>query len=239
MTRRRIAFEQVRTDVVAAVLIVVDGVTRRPVRSRLGVLLWDPVRGAARPGRLIRNLSGHVVLVNESPDQDLTFRIDPADAGYRGPLFVTFNPARDGVSRVVALEPRPDRAFDDGTTLVRGSVVRSAGGGTPTHPLPVAGLTVTARPRTGSAGHQFPATTDERGVFALAVGLKLAATAEGPAPVPTLLRLEKPGLPVREFTLALDEGRTHILAEPVDLDRDDPPRFTPSGTTGSRRSTRS
>ncbi|WP_222271517.1 hypothetical protein [Modestobacter marinus] len=224
-TRPPIAFEQGRTDVVTAVLIPVDGVTRRPVRGGLDAQLWDPVRQAARPRRLVHNLSGHVVLLNEPAEQDLTFRVDPAAAGYRGPLFVRFNPARDGVSKVVALEPRADRAFDDGTTLVRGSVVRS-GGGSPAQPLPVEGLTVTASPPAGSAGHQFPATTDERGVFALAVGLKLAATAEGPAPIPTVLRFEKPGLPVREFTLALDEGRAHVLATAVDLDSDDQPHFT-------------
>ncbi len=223
---RPIAFEQARTDVVTAVLIPVDGVTRRPVRSGLDAQLWDPLRQIPRPNRLVRNLSGYVVLVNEPADQDLTFWIDPAAAGYRGPLFVMFNPARDGVSRVVALEPRPDRAFDDGTTLVRGSVVRSGGGASPIRPQPVAGLTVTATPRADSAGHQFPATADERGVFALAVGLKLPVTAEGPAPVPTVLRFEKAGLPVREVTFDLDEGRTHVFATAVDLDSDNPPHFT-------------
>lgn len=226
MTRPQIVFELTRTDVVTAVLIPVDGVTRRPVRGGLDAQLWDPVRQAARPRRLVRNLSGHVVLLNEAAEEDLVFRVDPAAAGYRGPLFVTVNPARDGVSRVVALEPRADHAFDDGTTLVRGMVVRSGGGGSSAQPLPVEGLTVTASPQAGSAGHQFPATTDERGVFALAVGLKLAATAEGPAPIPTVLRFEKPGLPVHEFTLALDEGRTHVFATAVDLDSDDQPHFT-------------
>lgn len=230
MTRPPIAFEPTLTDVVTAVLIPVDGVTRRPVRSGLDAQLWDPQRQLARPRRLVRNLSGHVVLLNEPNDQDLTFRIDPAAAGYRGPLFVTFNPARDGDSRVVTLEPRPDHAFDDGTTLVRGSVVRSGGGGTPARPQPVAGLTVTASPPTGAAGHQFPATTDERGAFALAVGLKVAATAEGPFPVQTALRFDKPGLPVREFTVALVEGRAHVLAEPVDLDSDDQPHFSGRST---------
>jgi hypothetical protein len=217
-----------RTDVVTAVLIPVDGVTRRPVRTGVDALLWDPVRQAARPNRLLRNLSGHVVLVNEPADQDLTFRVDPGAAGYRGPLFVTLNPARDGVSRVVELERRPDAGFDETATLVRGEVVRTGG-----PPQRVAGLTVTAEP-TDLGGRQFPATTDQRGVFALVVGLKVPATDEAAEPVPTVLRFAKEGLPERELIVDLDQGRTHVFATAVDLDSDDPPHFT----TSSGRSTR-
>jgi hypothetical protein len=171
-TKRPIAFQQGRTDVVTAVLVPIDGVTRLPVRSGVDAQLWDPVGQAALPNRLVRNLSGQLVLVNEPADQELTFRLDPARAGYRGPLYVTFTPSDDGVSRVVTLERRPDSAFDETTTLVRGSVVRSAG---------------------------------------------TATTAE-PAPVP--------GLPVREVEVPLDQGRTHVFASAIDLDRDDRPPFT-------------
>jgi hypothetical protein len=225
-TRPPIAFEQGRTDVVTAVVIPIDGVTRRAVRSGLDVQLWDPAAHTARPNRLIRNRNGHIVLVNEPTDQELTFRIDPSAAGYRGPLFVTVNPARDGVSRVVALEPRPDGAFDDAATLVRGVVVRSAGGASLIQPRPVPGLTVTARPPAGSGGHQFPATTDERGVFALVVGLTVSDTDEERRPMPTVLRFEKAGLPVRELTVPLDQGTTHVFAAAVDLDRADRTPFT-------------
>ena len=221
MTVRPIAFGKGRTDVVTAVVIPIDGVTRLPVHSGLIAQLWDPARQVARPKRLIRNLSGHIVLVNESADQDLTFRIDPAAAGYRGPMFVTFNPASDGVSRVVALEPRPDSVFDETATLVRGSVVRTGDGGSRLLPQPVSGLTVTATPPAAAAAHQFPATTDERGVFALVVGLKAPSTPEEQAPVSTILRFEKTGLPVREFAVGLDRGRTHVISEAVDLDRAD------------------
>jgi hypothetical protein len=223
MTVRPMAFEQGRTDVVTAVVIPIDGVTRLPVHSGLDAQLWDPVRQAARPNRLIRNLSGYIVLVNERANQDLTFRIEPTAAGYRGPLFVTFNPASDGVSRVVALEPRPDSVFDETATLVRGSVVRSGGGGSPLLPQPVSGLTVTAKPPAAAADHQFPATTNERGVFALVVGLNAPATSEDHKPVRTVLRFEKTGLPVREFAIDLDRGRTHTFAAAVDLDRADHP----------------
>ena len=235
MSRPPIAFEPTRTDVVTAVLIPVDGVTRRPVRSGLDALLWDPLRQVARPRRLVRNLSGHVVLLNEPADQDLTFRVDPAAAGYRGPLFITFNPARDGASMVVALERRPDRAFDDGTTLVRGSVVRSGGSGSPTQPMPVAGLTVTASPPAGSAGHQFPATTDERGVFALAVGLKLAATAEGPARFRRSCASRSRAFRYASSPVALDGGaRPRLRRSRSTSTGTTTPPFTPSGPNRAR-----
>ncbi|OLT00497.1 hypothetical protein BJF90_34870 [Pseudonocardia sp. CNS-004] len=60
-TRPPIAFEQGRTDVVTTVVIPIDGVTRRAVRRGLDVQLWDPAAQTARPNRLIRNLSGHIV----------------------------------------------------------------------------------------------------------------------------------------------------------------------------------
>jgi hypothetical protein len=85
---------------------------------------------------------------------------------------------------------------------------------------------VTARPPAASAGHQFPATTDERGFFPLAVGLKVAVTAEGPDPVRTLLLFGDPEAPVRVLTGDLDQGRVHVLAEPVDLDGDNQPHLT-------------
>jgi hypothetical protein len=226
-TKRPIAFQQGRTDVVTAVLVPMDGVTRIPVRTGVDAQLWDRVEEIPRSERLIRNLSGQLVLLNHPADQQLTFRIDPTRAGYRGPLFITFTPAADGVSRIVALERRPDSEFDATLTLVRGSVVRSAGTGSPAEPAAVSGLRVTASPQAGAAGHQFPVTTDERGVFALVVGLKrLGATDEAPAPVRTVLRFEKAGLPVRDISVDLDHGRTHVFAAPVDLDRDDRPPFT-------------
>ena len=224
MTVRPCAFEQGRTDVVTAVVIPIDGVTRLPVRNGLDAQLWDPVRQTARPNRLIRNLSGHIVLVNERADQDLTFRIEPAAAGYRGPLFVTFNPATDGVSRVVALEPRPDSVFDETATLVR-RIRRAVRGRR--EPAPAAtgvrGSRSRQNPPPPRPAHQFPATTDERGVFALVVGLNAPATSEDHKPVRTVLRFEKTGLPVREFAIDLDRGRTHMFAAAVDLDRADHP----------------
>jgi hypothetical protein len=222
-----IAFEPDLTDVVTAVLIPIDGATRRPVRSGISAQLWDPVGKASRPNRIVRNLSGHLVLLNEPLDTELTFRIDPEGAGYRGPVFRTFTPVETDRSRIVALERRADAYFDPTETLIRGGVVRSADpAGIPGAPAPVAGLTVSARPPAGAAGHQFPVTTDERGVFALVVGLRLVGTNEGPISVPTRLRFEKTGLPVRELSVNLDPGRVHVFTKPIDLDTDRTPVFS-------------
>lgn len=211
MTRLPIAFEPDLTDVVTAVVIPMDGFTRRVVTGGVEVELWDPQRGTVVPVRLVRNLSGHHVLLNAPADQDLTFRVRPERAGYRGPVLVAFNPAAEGVSRVVPLERRPDTDFADVATLVRGMVARSA--------TPVAGAVVSARPP-ASAGRQFPATTDERGVFALAVRL------DEPGPVPATLRVAEAGGATRDLTVDLERGRVHLFAEVIDLDRPNTPQFT-------------
>jgi hypothetical protein len=230
--RRAIAFQDHGpTDVVTAVVIPMDGVSRLPVRRGVTVELWDPASQAPRPGRLIRNLSGHLVLVNEPADQDLTFRVDPAGAGYRGPVLVTFNPAQDGVSRVVALEPRPDRPLPGHATVVRGMVVRS---GQPvtlpdgrTAPGPAPGVTVTVDLPPENSGHQFPATTDERGVFVLAVGLEPIVGPEGVERAEATIRFDPAGQPSRAIAVQLQHGRTHVFASPVDLDGTDEPGFWP------------
>jgi hypothetical protein len=204
--RRIIGSEQGRTDVV----IPMDGVTRVPVRTGLQVQLWDPTTDQARPGRVVLNLSGQAAVLNEAADQQLTFRVLTGRTYYRGPVLVTFNPAQDGPTQVVALERRPDAPFDDVATLVRGVVVRSAGG-----LRPMQGVRVSAA--VPSPGHQFPVTTDDRGAFALAVGLRPPGPDELPAVTGTL-RFDSKGLPPRTLTVAIRHGRTHVFADPIDLD---------------------
>ncbi|MEU8816738.1 hypothetical protein [Actinoplanes sp. NPDC048796] len=216
--RPPIAFEPDRTDAVSAVLIPMDGITRRIVRSGVDAQLWDREWDRARPNRLIRNLSGHLVLVNVPPGPDLTFRITADRAGYRGPVFVTYNPAGDGLRRVVPLERRPDASYGDVATLVRGTV------GRPDARAPVPGLTVSARLPSPRAGHQFPATTDANGDFALAVGIRTIGIPE-PGPVTATLRFAKAGLPARELNVNLEHGRVHVFSAVIDLDGADRPPF--------------
>ncbi|RAK34468.1 hypothetical protein B0I29_11167 [Actinoplanes lutulentus] len=209
-------FEPGRTDVVTAVLHLIDGLTRRTVLRDAEVHLDTAGR---RETRLIRNRSGLFVLLNHPAGEDLTFRVTAGRAGYREPGPITFRPSRDGVLRVVALERRADAGFGDVAVLVRGTVIRS--GGEPGVREPVAGLTVSAEPPPEAAGRQFPATTDGDGVFALAVGITVAPLGE-PAPVPTVLHFGAD----RDVAIDLEHGREHVFAADIDLDGDTVPRFT-------------
>jgi hypothetical protein len=214
------------TDTVTAALIPVDRFSRLPVRRGVVAKLWDVGRDQARPDRLVRNLSGHLVLLNRPRDAQYTFRVDAAAAGYRSPLDVTFNPSVDGMGFVVWLERLAEFGFESGTTLVRGMVVRTAGDGSPGHPSPVADLTVSVVATQPGQPPLFLTTTDTRGVFALAVRLEFDPGAPD-EPVSTTLRFEKAGVPVGALTRLLSHGRTHVFNEPIDLDRNNDPSFAP------------
>lgn len=191
-------FEPELVDEVTAVLIVVDGITLRPVTTGVEVELVD----RAGPGRLIRNLSGRHVLLNGVPDQPLTFRVRPERAGFRGPVLVEFTPTAGAFTRVVPLERLASADFDDVATVVRGEVVRG------TEPVPG----VSVRAVSGTAGRLFPATTDERGVFVLAVPLDHIDT------VTVRIQIEEPPAVLRELSIDVRRGRAYVFARPVDLD---------------------
>jgi hypothetical protein len=214
------------TDTVTAALIPVDRFSRLPVRRGVVATLWDVGRDQARPDRLVRNLSGHLVLLNQPRDVDYTFRVDAAAAGYRSPLDVTFNPSVEGIGLVVWLERSAGFGFESETTLVRGMVVRTAGDGRPGNPSPVADLTVSVVATQPGQPPPFLTTTDKRGVFALAVRLEFDPGAPG-EPASTILRFEKAGVPVRALTRLLSHGQTHVFDEPIDLDGNNDPPFGP------------
>jgi hypothetical protein len=223
MSRHLVGAESGRTDLVTAVIIPMDGATRIPIRTGIKVQLWDADRDQASPTQLVRNLSGQWVLLNASKDQDFTFRIVPDGVPYRGPVFTTFNPKREGrPDRIVALERRADAAFDDVATLLRGIVVRRDQAGTG-KAVPQEGVRISA---SGSdlTGHQFPATSDDRGSFALIVNIRRPAPDETPT-VQTRLRFERDGLLTRALDVALTHGRTHVFSTPVDLDETGTVRF--------------
>jgi hypothetical protein len=224
MIRHLVGAESGRTDRVTAVIIPMDGATRIPVRRGIDVQLWDREQQQARPIRLVRNLDGQTALLNEEADQEFTFRIGTERSYYRGPLLTTFNPAVDGTTHVVALERRPDAPFDDVATLVRGVVVRPDPAGTG-EAMPADDVKVTVF-GAEVPGQQFPATTDNRGTFALIVNIRRP----GPDEIPTVqarLRFEKEGLPSRILDVTLAHGRTHVFSAPVDLDGNSPVRFRP------------
>lgn len=222
--RLLVAFQPPITDTVTAALMPVDRFSRLPVRRGVDARLWDVERDRARPDRLVLNLSGHLVLLNQPREAEYTFRVDAAAAGYRSPLDVTLNPSVDGVGSVVWLERQVDFGFDSDTTLVRGMVVRTAGDGKPGDPSPVPGLTVSVPSTQSRRPPRFLATTDDRGVFALAVRPEFDPGAPD-EPVPTTLRFQKAGAPVRDLVRPLSHGRTHVFSEPIDLDRNNEPTF--------------
>lgn len=223
MKRPQFGVEAGTTDRVTAVIIPMDGATRIPVLSGVDVQLWDLARHEVRTGRLRRNLHGQTVLLNEDPNQDLTFRIITDRSQYRGPLFTTFNPQVDGPAHVVALERRPDASFDDVATLIRGVVVRSAGvGDAGMRPAEAVKVSVWA---SDAAGHQFPVRTDDRGAFALIANIRRPRPDEEQT-VSARVRFEKDGAPSRSLDVALRHGLTHVFRRPVDLDENDPIPFS-------------
>lgn len=222
-----IAFQPPRTDVVTAAVMPIDGFSRAPLRAGVEAWLWDTERDQARPFQLVRNLSGHFVLLNQPRDADYTFRVDATAARYRGPIDVTFNPSVDGIGFVVRLERRPDFEFESATTLVRGVVVRTGGNGSPGTLRPIEGATVSVPAAQANQPPSFTTTTDDRGAFALALRVVLSNPQEPETPADTTFRFEADGEGSRTLTRAVTDGRTHVFDESVDLDGTNDPQFGP------------
>jgi len=224
-----IAFDEWRIDDVTLAVLPVDRATRVPVRSGVKAYLWDIVEKRELPPRLIHNHSGYFVLINQEPDADYTIRIEPEAAGYRGPVEIAVNPHRDGMRQIAPLERRPDRPFDEGTTLVRGDVIRFKVAGDPDTRVPVADVTVSVPAADPADPPPFWTTTDSRGVFALALQLPPPNAGEAPRPVAVTLRFQEGAGPPLDVTRSLTDGRTHVFADPIDIDGDpaDQPDFAP------------
>jgi hypothetical protein len=213
-------------DEVTAVLVPADRTSRRPVTSGVRATLWDEQNDRELPDRLVRNLSGALVLLNRPLGETYTFRVDPTAAGYSGPFLVAFQPDAGNRRQIVWLSSRPDSPFDPGTTLIRGVVTRTAPNAS------AAGIEIAAVPRRGDGGAPrdddptFTGNTDERGSFAVAVRLEAPADGDLDATVETALTLNRGGTPHRELVVHLDDGREHVFAEAIDLDGGNEPPFT-------------
>lgn len=223
-SRPSVSFQPPLIDQVTTALVFVDRFSLAPVRQGVKAWLWDPAADRPLSPRLIRNLSGNLVLINQPEDADYTFRVDPADAGYLQPPNVSVHPSTDGIRRVVWLDRRPDAAFDDQTTLVRGAVVRTAVDGSLAEPAPVVDVTVSVVPAP-TRPVRYRTQSDERGVFALALRLPPPGAGELPAAVTTTLRFEKAGAPARELARDLTDGRSHVFVEAIDLDGTNQPHI--------------
>jgi hypothetical protein len=213
-------------DDVTAVLVPADRTSRRPVTSGVRATLWDDQNDRDLPDRLVRNLSGALVLLNRPLGETYTFRVDPTDAGYSGPFLVAFQPDAGNRRQIVWLSSRPDSPFDPGTTLIRGVVTRTAPNAS------AAGIEIAAVPRRGGGGPpqdddpMFTGISGERGSFAVAVHLEPPDDGDLDATVETALTLNRGGVPQRELVVHLDYGREHVFAEALDLDGANEPPFT-------------
>ena len=213
-------------DEVTAVLVLADRTSRRPVTSGVRATLWDDQNDRDLPDRLVRNLSGALVLLNRPLGETYTFRVDPTAAGYSGPFLVAFQPEAGNRRQIVWLSSRPDSPFDPGTTLVRGVVTRTAPNAS------AAGIEIAAVPRRSDGGPPqdddptFAGISDERGSFAVAVHLEPPDDRDLNATVETALTLNRGGTPHRELVVHLDYGREHVFAEALDLDGSNEPPFT-------------
>lgn len=221
---REIAFQdRSRTDRVTAVLVPIDRTTRRPVTSGVSAWLWDRSADKRSPFRLIKNLSGSFVLLNQPVDATYDFRIDPSSAGYQEPVEVSFNPKADGLRRIVPLDRRTDYPFEDQSTLVRGMVVRGDGASRTAIP----GATVSVLPGLELADDQVPSLTDKNGGFAVLAKLKPEVNDAPPAPLTVTLRFTPPSGSGRDIDVELKRFEANVFSKPIDLASGITPPFHP------------
>lgn len=215
-----------KIDVVTAVLVPADRVSRRIVRSGVSATLWDAVNERVLPDRIVRSLSGGLVLLNRPLGQDYTFRIDPTAAGYAGPVMVTMRPVAADRRRVVWLSSRPDSPIEPGTTAVRGVITRSAADASAAR-LEVVAVPVLADGSPPADDEPaFVGITDDRGGFAVTLRLEPPDDGDLTATVDTTLTLNPGGDPERDLVVQLRPGHEHVFTEPLDLDGDNEPPFT-------------
>ncbi|TCM35990.1 hypothetical protein [Kribbella sp. VKM Ac-2568] len=215
-----------KVDVVTAVLVPADRASRRAVTSGVTATLLDPTAERALPDRMVRSLSGALVLLNRPLGQAYTFRIDPTAAGYAGPFTLAFQPQAAARRRVVWLSSRPDSPIDAGATVVRGVITRSAADAS------ASGLEVAAVPDRSDGGAPadgdptFVGITDRSGSFAVALSLEPPDDGDLTAEVDTTITLNRGGTPQRDLVVPLRPGREHVFSEPLDLDGNNEPPFT-------------
>jgi len=212
-------------DAVGVALVPRDSFTGAVVRNGVEAKLWDDSRDVALPYSAIRNLSGLLVFVNLPNAPQHKFLIDAEKAGYFAPAIVSFvpplandpRPPDEKLKLEVWLTRRPEVPFDEGTTLVRGLVVRSA------NPVDNAAVAIV---RAVGGDPTFETRTDARGVFALALRLPPPLPGEAPTPVLTDIRVEE-GADRRVLTRPLKDGRSHVFREAIDLTGTNEPTFGP------------
>jgi hypothetical protein len=213
-----------------------------PMDAFSGRIVSSGVKASVKnlPDRPIRNLSGHLVFKNLPEKDKYTVIVDPTEAGYFQPDESDFprNPeARKTKRHLVRLIRRPEFAFENDVTLIRGVVVNGK--------EKVENATVFASkpkangPEPGVDDPDDPLTTfqtrtDRRGAFALALRLpSLEGEQSGLDPRPgerdricvnVRLHVRKDGA-ARHLDCTIADRKSNSLFRPIDLSATDPAVF--------------
>jgi hypothetical protein len=215
-----IAFEAPpKIDAVTLAVVAFDVLSGQPVTR--GV----EARVTGLSARPIRNRSGLLVFVNLPAQATYEVQVTAALAGYFDPEPLIFTPPAANDPNIgpkrrlpVALRPRPDFAFLEGTTLIRGMLVRGG--------APAAGAMVWAEPLAGGAS-PFTTTANGQGEFALPLRLPVLAPDEPEAALDVVLHF-KLGPDERVLTRPVRNGAIHRFAAPIDLSGGAAPDFLES-----------
>ena len=212
--------DNTRIDRVTVAVAPVDAFSGEIVRRSVTAKLKDPVTGEYLPFKPIRNLSGLLVFINLDDQPNYTIEVDAGKAGYFKPVVSVFVPpqpadADQNRRHEVPLFRRPDFAFGEATTLVRGVIKRGPDG--------VEDARIWADPLL-AGNPPFETQSGARGAFVLALRLPKLAPNNVPGPVDVTLKFSE-GADQHEFVRPIDDGRTHIFEDPIDLGVKNTPNF--------------
>lgn len=212
-----------RIDRVTVAVAPVDAFSGEIVQRGVTAKIKDPVTGEYLPFKPIRNLSGLLVFINLEGQPNYTIEVDAGEAGYFAPDVSVFvpplpnDPNADQKRRhQVTLFRRPDFAFAEATTLVRGVIKRG--------PDAVAGASIWADPLQPGNPPPFETQSSAKGDFGLPLRLPTLAPGEVPGPVNVSLHFRQ-GPDQRDLVRPISDGRTHIFEESIDLIGNNTPNF--------------
>jgi len=223
MTRFEIRYldDQPQNDEVAFALAPIDSFTGTIVKTAV------TARIKATDQRARRNLSGMLVFVNlRDPDSDedlagtrFEIEVDARDAGYFNEMVDVAHPSEvaldDELLTIVPLFPKPESAFTNETTLVRGVVLQD---GLPVDRATIGAIESETEPDPGDP-LPFETRSSSRGAFVLP--LRLSARTPGQAGVPSArfwFRFGTEDRPAaRQMAKEVTDGKPHRFEKPIDL----------------------
>jgi len=220
-----------KLDRVSLAVVPMDAFSGRLVTSGVKASV---VGQLARP---IKNISGQLVFINLPEENTYRINVDPSVAGYFAPPESGFPDPADpdaGKSRrhLIRLIRRPDFPFESTTTLIRGVVVRDE------EPVEAARIWLDALVKPalpGSDGIPKPAPlpfetrSGDRGAFALPLTIPDVNNPRSDVDIENgvikrTLHLQE-GDDVVDLEIEINDGKTHIFKEPIDLTGTNEPPF--------------